>query len=144
MGLESATDEESLDTLKAMLTSWHADVPQQDIRLLPVCKMFTRQAYADLLRRMGPLLEEWHQSSPAPPGADGEAGEPHTECRVDVRLYDWEVWKDWWRTRTAECFPTVAKFHGLHMTYWHRECLSDIVSESDADISLRPLETTSV
>ena len=99
LGTEITTDEQSLDMLEAILSSWDADVSQQDIFLFPFAqKDFTRQAYADLLRKMGQVLEGWLQG-----------------FRVCVRLYDREVWKAWWRTHIKECFPTFAKSRRLHI-----------------------------
>ena len=123
LGTEIATDEQSLDMLEALLSSWDADVSQQDIFLFPfVQEDFTRPAYADLLRKMGQVLEGWLQGFLYLSEADGEASQRHTKRRVCVRLYDWEVWKAWWRTHIKECFPTFAKSRRLHIHYFPREC----------------------
>ena len=123
LGTEIATDEQSLDMLEALLSSWDADISRQDIFLFPFAqKDFTRQAYADLLRKMGQVLEGWLQGFLYPSEADGEASQRHTKRRVCVRLYDWEVWKAWWRTHIKECFPTFAKSDGLYFNYKTREC----------------------
>ena len=123
LGPEVATDEQCLDMLKASLSSWDPDVLQQDIFLFPFAQNdFTRQSYADLLRKMGEVLEGWLQGFLYPSEADGEPSQRHTNRRLHVALHDWEVWKAWWRTHIKECFPTFAKFRGLHIQYLPREC----------------------
>ena len=123
LGTEIATDEHSLDMLKANLNSWDANVSQQDIFLFPFAQNdFTRQAYADLLRKMGQGLEGWLQGCLYPSKADGGASKQRTKRRVCVRLYDREVWKAWWRTHIKGCFPTFAKSRRLRIHYYPREC----------------------
>ena len=118
-----AADEQSLDMLKTILSSWDPDVPVQNAYLTPAWEeAFTRQAYADLLRRMGQVLEGWLQGFLYPSEADGEASQRNTKRRVCVRLYDREVWKAWWGTHLKECFPTFAKSRRLHIHYFPREC----------------------
>ena len=123
LGTKIATDEQSLDMLEAILGSWDADVSQQDVFLFPFFQEdFTRQAYADLLRKMGQVLEGWLQGFLYPSEADGEASQRHTKRRVCVRLYDWEVWQACWRTHIKECFPTFVKSNGLYIQYYPSEC----------------------
>ena len=124
LGWEVARDEQSLDILKALLSSWDADVSQQDIFLFPFAqKDFTREVYADLLRKTGQVLEGWLQGFLYPSEDDGEPSQRQIKRRVCVRLYDREVWKPWWRTHIKECFPTFAKSRQLHIHYFPRECL---------------------
>ena len=118
-----ATDEQSLDILKTILSSWDPDVSQQDILLFPIAqKYFTRVAYAYLLRKVGQVLEGWLQGFLYPLEAGGGASQRHIKRRVCVRLYDREVWKAWWGTHIKECFPTFAKSDGLYFNYKTREC----------------------
>ena len=123
LGPESAIDEQSLDALAAMLDSWNADVSSQNVRLSAYDEQeHTRQAFADFLHVMGRVLEAWAQGASAATTADGEASEQRTKRGVCVDLYDWEVWKDWWRMQIEECFPTFAKSDGLYFNYKTREC----------------------
>ena len=112
-----ATDEKSLNTLKAILCSWDADVPQQNVYLSPLSRMFTRQEYADLLGEMGKFLEGSFHGSLAPSRANGEARKQYTKRTVCVKFSDWKVWEDWWRARIVECFPTFARSNRLRMRY---------------------------
>ena len=123
LGTEITTDEQSLDMLEAILSSWDADVSQQDIFLFPFAqKDFTREVYADLLRKTGQVLEGWLQGFLYPSEADGGASKQRTKRRVCVRLYDWKVWKAWWGTHIKEYFPTFAKSRRLHIHYFPRKC----------------------
>ena len=125
---EVATDEQSLGMLKALLILWNVDDSEQSVYLRASYEQaFTRQAYADLLRKMGQVLEGWLQSSLVLSGADGEASEQRTEHRICVVLHDGESCKDWWGRHIMECFPTFARSHGLRMDYQPRECSSDLV-----------------
>ena len=90
-------DELSLDIHKAMLDSWDAEVPLQEICLYPCHQyQFTRQGFAELLAKMGRILEEWSVHSLVSTRLGEEFSKRHTERKVCVDLYDWEVWKDWW------------------------------------------------
>ena len=124
-----AIDEQSLDMLRSMLSLWDADVPLQRVYLSPnyECE-FTRQAYADLLRKIGQVLEWWLEGSVVLSGAEGGASKQHTKRKICVRLYDWEVWNAWWQRHIKECFPTFAKSCRLGINYVPRECRSDILS----------------
>ena len=129
LGVESAADEQSLDMLKEILSSWDADVPMQDVFLLPFDEGdFTRQTYSELLHKMEQVLEGWLHGSVVPSGADGGASKRHTKRRIRVVLYDWEIWHDWWWTRIKECFPTIAKSRRLRVKYKPRECCRDTIS----------------
>ena len=122
---ELATDEQSLDMLKAMLSSWDVDVPLQHVHLAAYYEYeFTRQACADLFRKMGQILEGWIGGPPVPSRASREASEQHTIRQVCVRLYDWEVWEHWWWAHITGCFPTFAKSDRLHKAYSPRKCSS--------------------
>ena len=123
-----AADEQSLDMLKTILRSWDPDVPVQNAYLTPAWEeAFTRQAYADLLRKTGQVLESWLHGSLFPTGAHGEASRRHRKRRVRVVIYDREVWKDWWGTHIKKCFPTFAKSRGLRIKHRPRECRKDIL-----------------
>ena len=120
---ESATDEQLLVTIRAMLNSWNADAPGQSIHLSAYDEdRFTRQAYADLLCTMVPAFAEWAHGSSSLSSAEGEGSEQRTKRDVCVDLYDWDVWQDWWWTHTEECFPALAESDGLYMSYDPREC----------------------
>ena len=138
-----AIDEQSLDMLRSMLSLWDADVPLQRVYLSPnyECE-FTRQAYADVLRTMGQVLEGWVGGNPVPSRVDREASEQHMLREVCVVLCDWEVWESWWWAHIKGCFPTFAKSDRLYKAYSPRKCSSAIVY--DTDISLRILCSASV
>ena len=130
---ESATDEESLDMLKAMLNSWDADGSQQNVHLSAHNhEEFTRQAFIDDLRPMAKVLENWGNGSLVPSGAGSEVSGQYNKRRVCVCLRDWEVWRDWWWMHVQECFPTFAMSDALQMSYSPRECCSDILVSTDA------------
>ena len=140
LGTKIATDEQSLDMLEAILGSWDADVSQQDVFLFPFFQEdFTRQAYADLLRKMGQVLEGWLQSPLVPSGADGEASDQRTKRGVWVVLYDRESLKDWWRRHIVECFPTFAKSSQLCMRYLPCECSRTLVLKYISHLTDRTL-----
>ena len=135
LGPESATDERTLDALGAMLNSWDVDSSSQNIRLSAYDEQeHTRQAFANFLHAMQRVLEAWARDSPVPvpARAGGEASEQRTKRGVCVDLYDWEVWKDWWRMQIEECFPTFAGSDALQMSYSPRECCGDIFVGTDA------------
>ena len=113
--------------LKAMLSSWDAGVPLQNVNLSACDEdKYTRKAYADLLHTIGQALEEWLRGLPVSSRADGEGSEQYTKRAVCVQLYDWGVWRDWWWTHIEECFPTFAKSDGVCMTYDPREFPNNI------------------
>ena len=124
---ESATDEQPLDMLKGLLSSWDADVPQQDVYLFSEHKRFTRRAYTGVLLKMGQVLEGWLGGSLSPSRAGGEVSEQHPKRQVGVVLRDREVWKVWWRAHIRKCFPTFAKSKRLKIAYLPRECCRNIV-----------------
>ena len=111
--------------LRAMLKSWDADVPLQEVWLMAYNEDdFTRQDFVDLLRAVGRLLKKWALQSPVSSSVDGEVGERHARREVCVELYDWEVWEDWWWRHLAKCFRTFAKSDRLYKTYDPRKCSS--------------------
>ena len=132
LGPDSVIDQQSLDALEAVLDSWDADVPSQNVRLSAYDEQeHTRQAFADFLYVMGRVLEPWAKGSQAATKADGEASGQRTKRGVCVDLYDWEVWKDWWWTQIEECFPTFAMSDALQMSYSPCECCGDIFVGTD-------------
>ena len=112
--------------LKAMLDSWDADVPQQNVHLSANHhEGFTRQAFVDVLYPVAQALKDWGNGSLVPSGAEREVSGPYTKRRVCVCLRDWEVWKNWWWMHVQECFPTFAKPQSrLRMSYFTRKCSS--------------------
>ena len=110
-----------------MLSSWNADVMRKDVYLSAYYgDDFTRQSYADLLRKMGQIFERWFRRPSVPLAASGEVSEQHTKRGVFVCLRYWEVWVDWWWKHVQECFPTFAKSERLAMIYHPRVCSSSL------------------
>ena len=61
---KSATDKQSLDMLEAMLNSWTIEEPFQELRLYAYyVNRFTRQGFANLLKTIGQIVEEWAHGS---------------------------------------------------------------------------------
>ena len=119
------TYERSLDMLKAMLYSWNTELAYQELGLVAYYECdWTRQGFADLLKTMGRVLEEWARGSPAKSRVDREVSKRHLQREVYVEIHDWEVWRNWWRTCIEECFPTFTKSGELRITYKSRECFS--------------------
>ncbi|TBU37813.1 hypothetical protein BD309DRAFT_994865 [Dichomitus squalens] len=115
---ESVTDGQTLDQFKAMLNSWGSDVPLQNVHLRAYYEhKFARQAFADLLGTAGRVLEALVIDSSAPPCADGEVGEQSRRWEIWIDLYDWEVWRDWWRTHVQKCFLTLGKSAEFRMNF---------------------------
>ncbi|TBU27030.1 hypothetical protein BD311DRAFT_407432 [Dichomitus squalens] len=115
---ESVTDGQTLDQFKAMLNPWGSDVPLQNVHLRAYYEhKFARQAFADLLGTAGRVLEALVIDSSAPPCADGEVGEQGRRWEIWIDLYDWEVWRDWWRTHVQKCFLTLGKSAEFRMNF---------------------------
>ena len=127
---ETTANEQSLDMLQAMLSSWNARVSLQTIHLSAFNTAdFTRQAYIDLLHVLGQVLDGWFHdshSSPVPSRRGGEISERLTARKLFVNIFDWEIWEDWWWAHVQECFPVSAKSGGLQMSYDPRECSSNM------------------
>ena len=117
-----AADAKAPSVLRAMLNSWTADVPSQVIRTLSYSEdSFTRREYADCLRAIGPVLEEWLDGTAEPSSTSTGVTEHDNRWQVVVFIYDWESWEDWWCERVEEGFPMFARSGKLRMDYTMRK-----------------------
>ena len=119
---EFMVDRKASEVLRAMLSSWRAEVPVQFVGITPYChNWFTRQEYADLLSTVGRVLEEWLGDVAGAANVNEAFSEHNIGRRVVIYIKEWGSWEDWWWKHVQECFPTFARLGGLEVMYEMRK-----------------------
>ena len=107
-----------------MLSSWkprHPD-PHLTLGVFYNTEVFTQQEYADLLRALGAIVEDWLREVQATEKGTSTSGRaPRLRYWVVIVLYDWEAQRVWWQAHLDASFPTWSKLGRLKVDYRTRK-----------------------
>ena len=109
--------------VKELLTSWTPQHSEPRLVFHPRYEsQFTRQSFADVLRGVGMIAEEWLQTVKKQPSEGGSGTDNRVECKLEVAIYDWDAQKEWWDDHVKGCFPTWLKLKRLAWSLKTRKC----------------------